>query len=142
MNKGFTLIELMIVVAIIAIIAAIAIPNLLESKKAANEASAISALRNFSSCQAQYATRFGAYGGLSDLANKNLIDTVLAGATSTSSTKSGYYYTMWTSTNVWCCKALPGATTSGDRSFRIATDGVIYYEVGTTMADTGGTVIQ
>lgn len=54
MKKGFTLIELMIVVAIIAIIAAIAIPNLMQSRKAANESNAIAALKTYGTAQTTY----------------------------------------------------------------------------------------
>ena len=53
-EKGFTLIELMIVVAVIAIIAAIAIPNLLRSRMSANEAGAIGALRTISNAEVQF----------------------------------------------------------------------------------------
>lgn len=60
-RKGFSLIELLIVVAVIAIIAAIAVPNLLSSKKAANEAAAIAHIRTWSSAQEIYLTRHGIY---------------------------------------------------------------------------------
>ena len=68
-EKGFSLIELLIVVAIILIIAAIAIPNLLRSRMAANEASAVGSLRTINTAQTTYASTYPATGFTSTLAN-------------------------------------------------------------------------
>jgi prepilin-type N-terminal cleavage/methylation domain-containing protein len=107
-SRGFSLIELLIVVAIILIIAAIAIPNLLRSRIAANQASAVGSLRTLNTAEITYATTYNtgytsALGYLGPPTSGNpvataagLIDSVLsgstAGATATSSIKSGYQF--------------------------------------------------
>ncbi len=108
-QSGFSLIELLIVVAIILIIAAIAIPNLIRSRIAANEASAVATLRTLTSAFVSYATAYAngfppdlnalqnpAAPSQPDCAHAGLVDNTLAGlngGTTTSFTKSGYIFT-------------------------------------------------
>ena len=74
-TRGFSLLELLIVVAIILIIATIAIPSLLRSRQSANEASAVSNLRLVNSAEVTYASgKQGSYGTVSDLVGSNLLD--------------------------------------------------------------------
>lgn len=79
-QRGFSLIELLIVVAVISIVAAIAIPNFLNSRQAAHNASAFSSLRLIHSAQIAYRARFNQYGNLTDLKNAGtLTDPLITG---------------------------------------------------------------
>ena len=112
-QKGFSLIELLIVVAIILIIAAIAIPNLLRSRMAANEASAVGSLRTIDTAEMTFTTTYPdiGYANLASLGGAAGACATATGATSTSAcliddvlantaVKSGYNFTTAAGTTV------------------------------------------
>jgi type IV pilus assembly protein PilA len=149
-QEGFSLIELLIVVAIILIIAAIAIPNLLRSRLAANEASAVASLRTINTACNTYNSTYGSFppalrnlqapsSGNPSSTAADLIDQILA-----LGSKNGYTFTYvpGAANASYTITAVPiTMNQSGLREFYTDTSGVIRFSIGTT-ADASSSPLQ
>src|SRR5437016_12885378 len=125
-QKGFSLIELLIVVAVILVIATIAIPNFMRSKVAANQASAVGSLRSLNTACVAYSISYGQFpaaltnlgpiasSGNASSTSADLIDSVLA-----SGSKSGYtfVYTAGPSNQSYSITATPATSSSGQNMY-------------------------
>lgn len=132
-SKGFTLVEIMIVVAIIALIAAIAIPNLLRARHNANETAGIGAMRTLSTAMesfraAQTPPTYPASLATLSAAVPPYVGSTLAGATTVATARQGYFFTYvpGPGTNAYTLQGTPATVgTTGTRRFFVDSSGVI-----------------
>jgi len=132
-NKGFSLLELLIVVAIILIIATIAIPSLLRSRQAANETHAVANLRTLNTAEVQYISSQRSYGGLPELVTAGLLDQRYTNGS------AGYTFAVEISAPFldYTARATAQAANAGRYDFWTKPDYIIRYATDPTRAPTG-----
>src|SRR2546423_1379624 len=122
-NFGFSLLELLIVVAIILIIATIAIPSLLRSRQSAQETSAVAQIRTVNTAEVTYlSSNSGAYGSVPQLITQGLLDGRFSGSV------SGYTFTVTASGSDYTAVATPTSTNAGRFGYYSTPDAVVRYQ--------------
>jgi prepilin-type N-terminal cleavage/methylation domain-containing protein len=131
-NRGFSLLELLIVVAIILIIATIAIPSLLRSRQAANESAAVANIRTINTAQVTYLSSAGGnYGNITNLVSAGLLDSRFSG------TVSGYNFTVAVSGADYTANAVPASSNTGRYGYYSVPDAVVRYSTASSLAPAG-----
>ena len=127
-ERGFSLLELLIVVAIILIIATIAIPNLVRSHQAADEAAAVATLKAINTAEVAYlSSSRGNYATLSDLVAAGLLDSRFSGGS-----VSGYSFAVTASGLDYTATAIPTSTNAGRFAYFSSPEAVIRYSTATS----------
>jgi len=143
-NRGFSLLELLIVVAIILIIATIAIPSLLRSRQAAQESAAVSQIRTINTAEVTYlSSAAGNYGDIPNLITAGLLDNRFTGSV------SGYNFVVSASATEYTASATPTSTNAGRFGYWSTPDAVVRYQSVTSTVcnpcfptSMGGTPVQ
>jgi prepilin-type N-terminal cleavage/methylation domain-containing protein len=125
-NRGFSLLELLIVVAIILIIATIAIPSLLRSRQAAQESSAVAQVRTINTAEVTYlSSNQGSYGDVASLITQGFLDSRFVASV------SGYNFVVTASGTDYTVTATPTSTNAGRYGYFSLPDAVIRYQTAT-----------